>query len=799
MAKIPGLNISAPVVPLQDSDAYPSHYAQYGQGGWREVADIAARNAIPATRREAGMAVFVTAENALYILNNDLITWSIFKTPSSDSIRKTSTFNQFEPLGDGEIVEYVGITDQNYTNGFFYKYNGTNQIWERTDVQPAVNKVDTASIVYGTDNQGNQATIIYDSTATASTIVQRDSNSQVLVAETPTLDGHAASKKYVDDVDESTRYDLHNEIDAEAEARELADQDLDDRKVEKNEAITAATHTKITYDSKGLVTGGTDIVAADVTDLTATASEINQLHGSNISNADLAKLHDISATAAEINQLHNSQVVTEDLTKLHEVTADANELNILDGATLTTTELNYVDGVTSPIQIQLDNKVTRSSSASQIYATAGAGVETTLTYSTSAAGSTVAQRDSNAQINVAQTPTADSHAASKKYVDDRVNSAIAEAVVFKGIVADQTELPSTGNTNGDMYWIQTFVTPAPSGIVAGRSGSAIYKGAPENRFEYTQDAIYQPDTQTIILNGNGQLSVQVSAISNNAITVQTDGLHVDISGKVDKTTTASRVYGTDASGNQITYDYNTFGKVDDVQLNGVTVVTNKIANIEPEAADIAYTNEQYPTMQTLQDAIDKLLYITPSVTLKAENTASNVYYEIGTTKTSTALTWTWNKNIRTQSLNQSIGSLDPALGSYTYTTSYTTDKTFTITGSDGTTTKTSSVNVKFIPKRYWGVSTETSLTDEQILVLSGELSTNRIQSRIFDCSGGKYFYFVIRTAYCDGILFKVGGLGFSDMDVITRNVVNAQGYSAEYNIYRVHNLQTGSAISVEVL
>lgn len=777
MAKIPGLNISAPVVPSQDSDTYPSHYAQYGQGGWREVADITARNAIPATRREAGMAVFVTAENTLYILNNDLTTWSVFKTPSSDSIRKTSTFNQFEPLGDGEIVEYVGITDQNYTNGFFYKYNSTNQIWERTDVQPAVNKVDTASIVYGTDNQGNQATIVYDSTATASTIVQRDSNSQVLVAETPTLDGHAASKKYVDD----------------------ADQDLDDRKVEKNSPITAATHTKITYDSKGLVTGGTDIVTSDVTDLTATASEINQLHGSNISNADLAKLHGISATAAEINQLHNSQVVTEDLTKLHEVTADANELNILDGATLTTTELNYVDGVTSPIQTQLDNKVTRSSSASQIYATAGAGVETTLTYSTSATGSTVAQRDSNAQINVAQTPTADSHAASKKYVDDRVNSAIAEAVVFKGIVADQTKLPSTGNTNGDMYWIQAFVAPAPSGIVVGRSGSAIYKGAPENRFEYTQDAIYQPDTQTIILNGNGQLSVQVSAISNNAITVQTDGLHVDISGKVDKTTTASRVYGTDASGNQTTYDYNTFGKVDDVQLNGVTVVENKIANIEPEAADIAYTNEQYPTMQTLQDAMDKLLYITPSVTLKAENTASNIYYEIGTTKTSTALTWTWNKNIRTQSLNQSIGSLDPALRSYTYTTSYNTDKTFTITGSDGTTTKTSSVNVKFIPRRYWGVSTETSLTDAQIIALSNELSTSRTQTRTFNCSGGKYFYFVIRTAYCNGIAFKVGGLAFSDMDVTTRNVVNAQGYSAEYNIYRVHNLQTGSAISVEVL
>jgi hypothetical protein len=41
---------------------------------------------------------------------------------------------------------------------------------------------------------------------------------------------------------------------------------------------------------------------------------------------------------------------------LNGVTASAAEINILDGATLSTTELNYVDGVTSGIQSQLDAK-----------------------------------------------------------------------------------------------------------------------------------------------------------------------------------------------------------------------------------------------------------------------------------------------------------------------------------------------------------------------------------------------------------------------------------------------------------
>lgn len=41
------------------------------------------------------------------------------------------------------------------------------------------------------------------------------------------------------------------------------------------------------------------------------------------------------------------------------ITATASELNKLDGVTATTQEINYVDGVTSPIQGQLDEKVTK--------------------------------------------------------------------------------------------------------------------------------------------------------------------------------------------------------------------------------------------------------------------------------------------------------------------------------------------------------------------------------------------------------------------------------------------------------
>ncbi|MHC4269141.1 MAG: hypothetical protein ACYSTS_11835, partial [Planctomycetota bacterium] len=46
---------------------------------------------------------------------------------------------------------------------------------------------------------------------------------------------------------------------------------------------------------------------------------------------------------------------------ISDVTATAAELNVLDGITPTVTELNYVDGVTSAIQTQLDTKAPSSS------------------------------------------------------------------------------------------------------------------------------------------------------------------------------------------------------------------------------------------------------------------------------------------------------------------------------------------------------------------------------------------------------------------------------------------------------
>ena len=62
MSQIQGTNVAAVIAPFDTLDTYPTHDAQYGKGGYRSVATIAERDAIPTARRSEGMRVRVTAD-----------------------------------------------------------------------------------------------------------------------------------------------------------------------------------------------------------------------------------------------------------------------------------------------------------------------------------------------------------------------------------------------------------------------------------------------------------------------------------------------------------------------------------------------------------------------------------------------------------------------------------------------------------------------------------------------------------------------------------------------------------------
>lgn len=65
------------------NDVYPTHSANTGKGGYRSVADVAARDSIPTQRREHGMIVYVQNEDKKYILGAGLTNSDWFEDSSS--------------------------------------------------------------------------------------------------------------------------------------------------------------------------------------------------------------------------------------------------------------------------------------------------------------------------------------------------------------------------------------------------------------------------------------------------------------------------------------------------------------------------------------------------------------------------------------------------------------------------------------------------------------------------------------------------------------------------------------------
>ena len=132
-----------------------------------------------------------------------------------------------------------------------------------------------------------------------------------------------------------------------------------------------------------------------------------------------AELTGVTATASELNILDG-------------VTATATELNLMDGVTATTAELNHVDGVTSNVQTQMD---TKAPVASPTFT--GTVTGPTINASTALQIGGVAVTATAAELNIMDGVTA---TATELNIMDGVTSTTAELNILDGVTATATEL-----------------------------------------------------------------------------------------------------------------------------------------------------------------------------------------------------------------------------------------------------------------------------------------------------------------------------------------------------------------------
>jgi len=208
------------------------------------------------------------------------------------------------------------------------------------------------------------------------------------------------------------------------------------------------------------------------------------------------------------------------------------------------------------------------------------------------------------------------------------------------------------------------------------------------------------------------------------------------------------------------------------------------------ASSVTVTNDGY---SNAQEIFDDLLYVALSIT----GLSGGGTFEIGSTVNTVNLVWSYNKAVTAQEFNQGIGSMDIADRSLSLTSlGLTTNRTWTLSATDGTTPRTAGTTVSFLPKRYWGVWADNAPDNSEILTLSQELTGSRAKSIVFNCTGGAFPIYAWPKSLGALSGVTVGGLAFSDYTVSEMSFTNASGHTQDYYVFVFNGIQTGAAISV---
>ena len=248
------------------------------------------------------------------------------------------------------------------------------------------------------------------------------------------------------------------------------------------------------------------------------------------------------------------------------------------------------------------------------------------------------------------------------------------------------------------------------------------------------------------------------------------------------------------------YIYNKSNEVDETLGKWRELSSGASSGSSGTAEDTAYTNENFPQYDNVDLALDalfnKVYYVKPTCSLSA--IPSGGTFEMGTTISAPILfKWTINKDITSQTLTDCVLE-DTSVRTASYNTDITSDKTFTLSVTDGENSASSSVSYKFLNNIFWGSASATENYDSEFInALSNKKLTSVVKGTYsFNIAEGEYGFWAIPSNMSIPSVW-IGGFEVTLDDLGIVSYTNAQGYTRDYKLYKTGKSGLGT-ISAEI-
>ena len=318
-----------------------------------------------------------------------------------------------------------------------------------------VEQTSLEEVLYGTDGSGNQTTIDYGVDPEGNYIVQRTTNGDIVVNQTPTNNLHATSKKYVDDliatiksnafilVNTTTYPTLASFLASTGEEGYIYLYPVDESGFDEGDP-QKGYYQYIWEGNEWLLLGTTQIDLSDY----YTKSQTNTLLDTKVSKTTgSSKLYGTNGGGQQTTYNVGSSATSNYVVQRDQ----SGQIYVPGGQTSNNQAVSkgYADNIYS----SLDNsKVSKTNSGEKVYGTDELGAQMTYDVDSDLVGDgAIVRRNTPSGTIVTGTPTSNTHATTKAYVDSSIANAISNVYKIKGSASVSQINAMTNQQVGDVY------------------------------------------------------------------------------------------------------------------------------------------------------------------------------------------------------------------------------------------------------------------------------------------------------------------------------------------------------------